>query len=80
MAVASTLICGGTDAFTDAWVPSEKPFFVAEVTFEDEGSGTRYRAVARHWTAEARDEHEKMGFREGWHAAADQLEALARTL
>jgi uncharacterized protein YndB with AHSA1/START domain len=69
-----------TDAFTEAWLPSEKPFFVAEVTFEDEGSGTRYRAVARHWTAEAREEHEKMGFHEGWSAAADQLEALARTL
>ena len=69
-----------TDAFTEAWLPSEKPFFVAEVTFEDEGSGTRYRAVARHWTAEAREEHEKMGFHEGWNAAADQLEALARTL
>ena len=26
-----------TDAFTEAWLPSEKPFFVAEVTFEDEG-------------------------------------------
>ena len=26
-----------TDAFTEAWLPSEQPFFVAEVTFEDEG-------------------------------------------
>jgi uncharacterized protein YndB with AHSA1/START domain len=69
-----------TDAFTEAWVPSERPFFVGEVSFADEAGGTRYRAVARHWTVEAREEHEKMGFHEGWNAAADQLEALAKTL
>ena len=69
-----------TDAFTEAWLPSERPFLVAEVTFADEDGGTRYRAVARHWTAEARAEHEAMGFHDGWGKAADQLEALARTL
>ncbi len=69
-----------TDAFTEAWLPSEKPFFVAEVTLGDEDGGTRYRAVARHWTPEARAEHEAMGFHDGWGKAADQLEALARTL
>lgn len=38
-----------TDAFTEAWVPSDKPFMVATVTFEDLGGGkTRYTAVARH--------------------------------
>src|SRR5690606_24147816 len=43
-----------TDAFTEAWVPSEKPFMVATVTFADEDGGTRYTAVARHWTVEDR--------------------------
>ena len=69
-----------TDAFTEAWLPSDRAFIVAEVTFDDEAGGTRYRAVVRHWTAEARAEHEAMGFHEGWGQAADQLEALARTI
>ena len=69
-----------TDAFTEAWMPSGRAFMVAIVTFEDEGGKTRYTARARHWTAEARDEHVKMGFHEGWGICADQLAALARTL
>jgi uncharacterized protein YndB with AHSA1/START domain len=69
-----------TDAYTSAWVPSERPFMTAILTFADEAGGTRYVARARHWTAEARAEHEAMGFHEGWGQCADQLEALARTL
>jgi uncharacterized protein YndB with AHSA1/START domain len=69
-----------TDAFVDAWEPSEKPFFVGVVTFTDEGGGTRYEARARHWTKEDRDAHEAMGFVEGWGKCADQLAALAKTL
>lgn len=69
-----------TDAFVSAWVPSLKPFMVAEVTFADEAGGTRYIATARHWSAEDKTAHEEMGFHAGWNAAADQLEALAKTL
>lgn len=70
-----------TDAFTETWKPSAKPFMVAIVTFEDLGGGkTRYHAIARHWTVEDRDTHEKMGFHEGWGIMTDQLETLARTL
>jgi uncharacterized protein YndB with AHSA1/START domain len=69
-----------TDAFTEAWVPSERPFMTAILTFADEDGGTRYVARVRHWTAEARAEHEAMGFHAGWGQCADQLEALARTL
>jgi uncharacterized protein YndB with AHSA1/START domain len=70
-----------TDAYTSAWVPSAKPFMTAIVTFEDLGGGkTRYTARARHWTAEDRETHEKMGFHEGWGACADQLAALAKTI
>lgn len=70
-----------TDAFTSAWVPSAKPFMTAIVTFEDLGGGkTRYTARARHWTAEDRATHEKMGFHEGWGICADQLAALAKTI
>ena len=70
-----------TDAFTEAWVPSAKPFMVGEITFEDAPGGrTRYTARARHWTAEDRAQHEAMGFHAGWGVATEQLEAVARTL
>ena len=70
-----------TDAFETAWVPSQKPFFVGTVLFEDIGDGkTRYTAIARHWTAEDREAHEKMGFHEGWGQVAGQLEKLAQSI
>lgn len=69
-----------TDAYTSAWVPSEKPFMTAIVTFTDEGGKTRYTARARHWSAADREAHEKMGFHEGWGQCADQLAALAAKL
>ena len=69
-----------TDAFSSAWEPSEKAFMVAEVLFEPEGNKTRYTATARHWSETDRNTHEAMGFHEGWGKAADQLEALARSL
>ncbi|MEN5179354.1 SRPBCC family protein [Comamonas testosteroni] len=72
-----------TDAYTTGWVPTEKPFMTAIVTFEPEGEGgrqTRYTAIARHWTEETRKQHEAMGFHTGWGICADQLAALAATL
>ena len=69
-----------TDAFTEAWTPSEKPFFTGIITFADEGGKTRYTARARHWTEADKKSHEQMGFHEGWGKCAEQLEALARTL
>jgi uncharacterized protein YndB with AHSA1/START domain len=69
-----------TDAFTSAWQPSEKPFMVVILTFEDEGGKTKYTAIARHWTVADREAHEKMGFHEGWGQCASQLEELAKSL
>ena len=70
-----------TDAFTGDWVPREgAPFMVAIVSFEPEGDKTRYTATVRHWTEEARAQHEQMGFHQGWGQCADQLEALAKTI
>lgn len=69
-----------TDAYTEAWQPSEKPFFTGVVTFADEDGKTRYVARALHWTEADRKAHEEMGFHEGWGKAADQLEELAKTL
>lgn len=69
-----------TDAYTEAWKPSDKPFMTAVLTFEDEagpnGTATRYTARVRHWTVADREAHEKMGFHEGWGKATEQLAAL----
>jgi uncharacterized protein YndB with AHSA1/START domain len=50
------------------------------LTFVDEGCRTRYTARVRHWTAEDRETHEKMGFHQGWGQCADQLAALVAKL
>lgn len=65
-----------TDAYTEAWEPSDKPFMTAIITFEEEGGGTRYTATVKHWSLEDRKAHESMGFEEGWSKATDQLVAL----
>lgn len=66
-----------TDAFKAGWVP-QNAFMVAVTEFEPDGGGrTRYRASARHWTKEAREQHEQMGFQQGWGKVAEQLAELA---
>ncbi|MFL6933486.1 MAG: SRPBCC family protein [Xanthobacteraceae bacterium] len=65
-----------TDAYTEAWKPSEKPFMTVILTFEDVGGKTRYTARVRHWTLADREAHEKMGFHQGWGQCTDQLAAL----
>jgi uncharacterized protein YndB with AHSA1/START domain len=69
-----------TDAYTEAWQPSGKPFMTVILTFEDEGGRTRYTARVRHWTVEDRETHETMGFHQGWGQCADQLAALVAKL
>lgn len=64
-----------TDAFTGDWQPAG-PFMVGLFEVSPDGSGTRYRATARHWTQEAMEQHRSMGFEAGWGAAADQLKAI----
>lgn len=70
-----------TDAYTQAWVPSEKPFMTVTISLEDAGGGkTLYTARVLHWTVADRDAHEKMGFYPGWNQCTDQLEQLVATL
>lgn len=69
-----------TDAYTSAWVPSEKPFMTGILTFEEYEGKTKYTARVMHWTVADREAHEKMGFHEGWGIATDQLEALVAKL
>lgn len=65
-----------TDAFTKAWEPSEKPFMVVSLTFEDEAGKTKYTARVRHWSVADREAHEQMGFHQGWALCTEQLAAL----
>jgi uncharacterized protein YndB with AHSA1/START domain len=65
-----------TDAFAAGWKP-QGPFMVGTMEFADEGGKTRYTGSARHWTREAYEQHEAMGFAQGWGIVADQLAALA---
>jgi uncharacterized protein YndB with AHSA1/START domain len=71
-----------TNALTPGWQPQDPGpvMMVATFAFEPDGERTRYRASARHWTAEARDAHSAMGFEGGWTAVATQLEEVARRL
>ncbi|WP_375401864.1 SRPBCC family protein [uncultured Sphingomonas sp.] len=64
-----------TDAYAVGWSPRE-PFMTGVWEIEPEADGTRYRASARHWTAESVEKHRAMGFEQGWSAVADQLKAL----
>ena len=73
--VVSERLIVSTDAFLPGWLPSE-PFMVRIDAFADADGKTRYTAIARHWTQEARDQHEAMGFEAGWNAATDQLEEV----
>ncbi|MEN2786238.1 SRPBCC domain-containing protein [Sphingomonas qilianensis] len=65
-----------TDAFAAGWVP-QTPFMTGRWEFAEENGQTRYTARAQHWTQEARDQHEAMGFTEGWSKCAEQLAEIA---
>jgi uncharacterized protein YndB with AHSA1/START domain len=69
-----------TDAYTAAWQPADKPFMTVILTFEAEGTKTRYTARVLHWTIADREAHEQRGFHTGWGQATDQLAALVATL
>lgn len=64
-----------TDAVQVDLIPAG-PFMIGIWEIEPEGEATRYTARARHWTEDARRQHEEMGFTHGWGAVADQLAAL----
>ena len=76
-------------AWTGALRPGYRPYsmqelqnfpftFSAVITMEQEGQGTRYRALAIHPDVEAREKHDQMGFHTGWSVALDQLVAVMK--
>ena len=72
--------------WTDALLPGYRPAepgalsFTAVLTLEPHGTGTRYVATALHRDEAGRQQHEEMGFHEGWGKALDQLVSHARTV
>ena len=69
-----------TDAYVRAWEPAQQPFMTVILTFDDLGGKTRYTARVLHWTAAAREQHEQMGFHQGWGQCADQLAELLKRM
>lgn len=67
-----------TDSYSEGWKPAADPFMTALLLLADTPSGgTRYTAIARHRSSEAKASHENMGFFEGWGTVADQLDGYA---
>ncbi|AGA74766.1 polyketide cyclase [Pseudomonas plecoglossicida] len=62
-----------TDAFGPGWVPSDKAFMTAVISFDEEQGKTRYTARAWHWNAADCRAHEEMGFHQGWGESLDRL-------
>lgn len=70
-----------TDAYTEGWKPAPDPFMTALLLLEDaDEGGTKYTAIARHRSTDARKTHEDMGFHDGWGTVCEQLDAYALDL
>jgi uncharacterized protein YndB with AHSA1/START domain len=76
-----------TNAFAKAWEPvdlksmSIPSFLTFVLTFDDAGGGkTKYTACLLHWTAADREQHEQMGFHQGWGQCTNQLAALVESM
>jgi uncharacterized protein YndB with AHSA1/START domain len=69
-----------TSALASGYRPSglsEMPI-TATITIEPSEGGTRYRAHVKHANTEDRQQHEEMGFHDGWGTALDQLVEWAK--
>lgn len=65
--------------YRPAPTPAEGDFvFTAYLLFEPEGAGTRYRALVAHQSEAGKEQHEAMGFHQGWGIALDQLVAFMK--
>lgn len=76
-----------TSSLTAGYRPAPAPdsagagfHMTASILLEPHGSGTKYTAIAMHTTEESRQQHETMGFHDGWGTALDQLVAFVKTM
>lgn len=74
-----------TNAFAEGWIPVDHPHpGFPQLTFlelaDAPGGGTLYKWGARHWTEAHKQQHEAMGFHDGWNTCVDQLDELSQRL
>lgn len=73
-----------TEALGPGFRPQEKngevPTITAILTFTDEGAATKYTAHVLHQSPEAREQHETLGFFDGWNAALDQMVEMIQAM
>lgn len=65
-----------TDALVADWRPAEASFVTAVITMKDHPDGTEYTATAMHRNISDRDQHEQLGFHDGWGTVTRQLAEL----
>lgn len=71
-----------TSALLEHWRPAADPWMpmTAYINMSDEGEHTRYVATVLHKDKATRDQHEAMGFFDGWGTCITQLEQFAASL
>ena len=72
-----------TGTMTQGFRPQSAPapyLFTAMILMEPKGSGTLYRAIVIHGTADACKQHAERGFHDGWGKALDQLVAHMKSV
>jgi uncharacterized protein YndB with AHSA1/START domain len=65
-----------TDALVAGWRPAEAAFVTAVITMKDHPDGTEYVATAMHRNIADRNQHEELGFHDGWGTVIQQLASL----
>jgi uncharacterized protein YndB with AHSA1/START domain len=65
-----------TDALVAGWRPAEAAFMTAVIVMADHPDGTEYTASAFHRNADDREQHERLGFHDGWGTVTRQLAEL----
>ncbi|WP_106396555.1 SRPBCC family protein [Actinocorallia populi] len=68
-----------TDALVTGWRPAQASFVTAVITMRDHPDGTEYTATAMHRDTADRDQHEKLGFHDGWSTVTRQLAELVES-
>lgn len=65
-----------TNALVGGWRPAAEPFITAVITLADHPEGTLYTAHVMHKSPQVRQQHDELGFHDGWGTVASQLAAL----
>lgn len=69
-----------TDALQPGYRPAAKSFMTGIIEIEAHSGGTRYTATALHADIASREQHEAMGFHDGWGTVLTQLVEYVKSL